>query len=481
MPSRLSRFIADDDEFDFEQPRKDDWNEEDHPRGPDGKFGGGSSSPAAPHAPPTAGHRVFTDTPPAGLSGKQTIEEHYKNGEPTPERKASVHDPIVRAAVDGVQAPGLGEPKVAYFTMGGPGSGKSASLRNVDTSKYVKVDPDAIKEKLPEYQQAIADRNATYSHAAAMVHEEASDVAKRIYLESLAAGKHVLVDGTGVSAESLARKMDVAKAAGYHVHLAFTHLDDVNEAQRRIDSRADATGRTVPREYVEKAYKAIPRNFANIAKHADSFEVHDSSKRDSPTVWSKTPEAEHIVDPEFVRNFKEKYQSGRTDGDWNEDDHPRGPDGKFGGGGATSSTDLSVAPRAASPQEFKAAFERAFKDNTRSAFVSHYTDAELAGMKTFLSADGKAGIAVHDHGDGRIEGTALFNNGSSKGAGIAMLQHAVKEGGVNYLECFGEHLRGAYEAAGFKVDTKSPFNREYAPSNWNYERDGEPNYYTLRR
>jgi predicted ABC-type ATPase len=346
MPGRTARFLADDDEFDFE-PRKD-WNE-DQPRDEKGRFGSGSGGTT--HAPPPSeapGHRVFTDKPPAALSGKQTIEEHYRNGEPTLYRRATVHDPIVKAALDGVAPPKPGEGKVAYFTMGGPGSGKSASLRNVDTTKFVKVDPDAIKEKIPEYKIATADRGASYSQASPMVHEESSDIAKRTFLTALSQGKHVLVDGTGVRADSLVSKMDVAKAAGYHVHLAFSHLDDVNEAQRRIDARADKTGRRVPRDYTETAYRAIPRNFAEIAKHADSFEVHDASKRDSPTVWSKTAEGEHIANPDFVRAFKEKYQSGRADAEWNEGDHPRDEKGRFGSGGAlTSAAGKLAGPLAA--------------------------------------------------------------------------------------------------------------------------------------
>jgi hypothetical protein len=101
-------------------------------------------------------------------------------------------------------------------------------------------------------------------------------------------------------------------------------------------------------------------------------------------------------------------------------------------------------------------------------------------MKTFTTADGKAGIAVHDHGDGRIEGTALFNQGGPRGVGLTLLQHAIDHAGVNYVECFGEKLREKYESLGFKVDTKSAFDPQYAPKDWNYERDERPDYYTMK-
>jgi len=408
------RFMGSEEDFDFGDRTDATWNEEDHPRDPSGRFGSGEASAKA-SSTATSSPRTFTDTPPKGSSG-DTYNDHYKDGKPSADRKESVHDPIVRAAIDSVEKPPEGAPKVAYFTMGPPGSGKSAGLRNIDASKFVKVDPDGIKEQLPEYKAATEDRANTFRGAAAMVHEEASDVAKRVMHEAMAQGKHILVDGTGVNVASMAKKMEEARAAGYHVHLAYSHLGDEQEGARRIAARADKTGRTVPADFVHKAYQEVPKNFAEVAKHADTFEVHDSSKPDSPVVWSKSPEGEHLADPDFVRGFKEKYQG---------------------------------SPRDASPAEFKNAFDAAFKNDDRSAFVSHYSAEQLAGMKTYLAHDGKTGIAVHDHGDGRIEGTALFNRGGPKGAGIEMLQHAVREAGVNYLEAMGDPLRDNYVKAGF--------------------------------
>jgi hypothetical protein len=56
------------------------------------------------------------------------------------------------------------------------------------------------------------------------------------------------------------------------------------------------------------AYHDIPRNFAQIATHADTFAVHDASKIGSPVVWEKTPEGENKRDPKFVRNFQARYK-----------------------------------------------------------------------------------------------------------------------------------------------------------------------------
>lgn len=205
----------------------------------------------------------------------------------------------------------------------------------------------------------------------------------------------------------------------------------------------------------------------------------------------------------------------RTDGDeFKESDHPRASDGKFGSGGSSGgpanakpkdgdgAKGGAKAPPAkvdkataiahaadvvektatkAEPADFHSKFSEAMKDNPFRAFVTHYTPEELSNMKALVTvAGGKAGIAVKDHGDGRIEGTALFNNGGPPFVGTELLRHAIKEHGVNYVECFGEDLRHKYESLGFKVATTDSFSDEHAPKDWDHARHGRPKYYTLR-
>lgn len=135
----------------------------------------------------------------------------------------------------------------------------------------------------------------------------------------------------------------------------------------------------------------------------------------------------------------------------------------------------------ATPKAFKSAFDNAMQGSEFKAFVNDYPLDELAKMKLEVVEGNKAGIAIKDHGDGRIEGTALFNHGAPRGTGVALLERAAQEHGVNYVECFGETLRGFYEKAGFVVDTASDFNDAYAPVGWDYAKHGRPKYYTLKR
>ena len=67
-----------------------------------------------------------------------------------------------------------------------------------------------------------------------------------------------------------------------------------------------------------------------------------------------------------------------------------------------------------------------------------------------------------------------------KGQGIDMLKFAVQKQGVNCVECFGPKLSDMYKGVGMHVVDTHPFDPAQAPANWNYARDGTPNYYTMR-
>lgn len=130
---------------------------------------------------------------------------------------------------------------------------------------------------------------------------------------------------------------------------------------------------------------------------------------------------------------------------------------------------------------FHRLFERAFTDNSYSAHVTHHSPEELDNMAALLIAeDGKAGVAIKDHGDGRIEATALFNQGGSKAAGVRLLRESIEEHGVNYLEAFGPFLPKLYGTLGFETVAQYEFDSEQAPPGWNYDRFDEPDYFVMR-
>ena len=127
-----------------------------------------------------------------------------------------VHDEIVQKLfADKVPYDGQ-----ATMTMsgGGPASGKSfvskAAKKKFGEDTVMVVDPDGVKAMLPGY----ADMAVDGDKAAGFYHEESSALAKRIYQYALDNNINVVYDGTGDgSIGSVAKKINTARDAGYKV------------------------------------------------------------------------------------------------------------------------------------------------------------------------------------------------------------------------------------------------------------------------
>lgn len=321
-----------------------------HPRDSDGKFSGGALGTWAKKRmafkgggapPPTGslkgwatakgkegslaaatapGKRMWANWAPKGMD--ESWKGHYdknpeEGGKVDAQRDKDVHQPIIHGVVDHVEAPAPGAEKVAVFTMGGPGSGKGGIIRDLNPNQYAHIDPDEIRSQLPEYKKATG-QGLTFKGAAEMTHPEASDIARKMTAEAIKQGKNVIIDGTGSNIDSISKKMENLRKAGYKIHLAFAHLPE-EEGVKRIAERAERSGRDVPEDFVRSSYKKIPANFTRIAKHADTWAVHDTSQKGSPVVWSKGADGkENEADEDFVQGFKSAYGRrmdwGRTEG-----------------------------------------------------------------------------------------------------------------------------------------------------------------------
>ena len=237
------------------------------------------------------GKRTWTTVPPTNLI-KETFEQHFTGGTkrkdprtgetvwdggtPTPKRAAQVHEPILKEALEHVRPVAPGQKKIAIMTMGGPGSGKSSALGNLSKEgNFVHVDPDAVREKLPEWKGATR-QSATYTGAAAKTHEESSYIAKQMQKRAIEQGKNVIIVGTGGNPDKFEKKMKDLQAAGYDVHVMFTHAP-TDEGIRRAEVRGETKGRTVPEYFARATYAALPETLARIKNLATSVQVFDNT------------------------------------------------------------------------------------------------------------------------------------------------------------------------------------------------------------
>lgn len=252
----------------------------------------------------------------------ETTAKLYKRMDGTydPSRKA-IHDKIVGSFLKGKTPPSPGQKKIAIVLMGGPASGKTTMVRRMFGEKFetmVSISPDDVKEKIPEYQEAlefeVEGEKVSAKDASAMTHEESSDLASEVYNQAIDQGLNMVIDGTGAKGERHRDRVKALQEAGYHVHLMMPDVDPAVAAQRSED-RAEETGRWVPTgppppgtpDIVRKMYNLIPQNFEPLARLADEFALFDTTTFPPTPVWTGAQGQEDTVhDPDFLERFKQK-------------------------------------------------------------------------------------------------------------------------------------------------------------------------------
>lgn len=126
--------------------------------------------------------------------------------------------------------------------------------------------------------------------------------------------------------------------------------------------------------------------------------------------------------------------------------------------------------RRASPEEFYNAIGSAKETNKYGTFVTQHSVNDYGGMRLFITLDGTAGIAIEENGNI----VSVFNGGTKHGVLRTLLPVAIEHGGRKLDNYNSQKLSDMYQLYGFHPISRVPFDRKFAPDNWNYERDGEP-------
>ena len=109
------------------------------------------------------------------------------------------------------------------------------------------------------------------------------------------------------------------------------------------------------------------------------------------------------------------------------------------------------------------------------AFVHIYNVNEYEKMQTCLLNENlkkhRAGVAVNK---GDIVSVFKHPNFQTKMISSKWLLPRAEEFSGNRLDCFNGALPSFYARTGYIPVAKMAFNRTYAPQDWNYQRDGEP-------
>ena len=126
--------------------------------------------------------------------------------------------------------------------------------------------------------------------------------------------------------------------------------------------------------------------------------------------------------------------------------------------------------RPATADGFFNAITKAKQVNDHGAFVTRHSIEEYEKMRLFVTEDGTAGIAITS--DNNI--VSIFNGGEKRGVLKTLLPVAIKHGGAKLDNFNSPKLSAMYELYGFSPVSKVEFDSRFAPDDWNYKRDGEP-------
>ena len=213
---------------------------------------------------------------------------------------------LVNKELEKVKHPGA-QPTL-YLIGGGSASGKGTLLKLLKNTQVIpegsvlEIDPDALKDKLPEYLRIIEKGD---SRAAAVVHEESKQLAEKIFHEALERRLNIVLNRTMCNRDAGVRLIEEAKAAGYKVWL-FGVTVDVRIAVGRAAKRAHETNRYVSIDTIIATHKGFSQAFPVYAKHVDRAELRNNEGEPEHPIAVAEGDRIEVLDQDAYDEFLSK-------------------------------------------------------------------------------------------------------------------------------------------------------------------------------
>jgi predicted ABC-type ATPase len=182
------------------------------------------------------------------------------------------HEKILSKLLDKPESTSPADQKPHIILLGGPaGSGKSSAiLDKLDKSKYVVLDSDYIKSRLPEYR----------GYNAQLLHEESSDIYDEARDRAIMERKNLILDATLKSYDKAVKSIELFRKLGYYVELSATNISkegNIPRVAQRATRKADGTfGRYVPIEFVHANTDKINESVQKLTTHVDKFTIYNT-------------------------------------------------------------------------------------------------------------------------------------------------------------------------------------------------------------
>jgi predicted ABC-type ATPase len=216
---------------------------------------------------------------------QNTKEKYCLYGEYDKNRRA-LHEKIIAETLDGSLV-GNSNPE-SFLVGGGSASGKGYASRLVidayrsGGTNIVHIDADAIKEKLPDYQDYIISNDIeVVKQAAFLVHDESSDITEELLDICIEQNRHFIYDGTMKNEEKYKRIIARLKEKAYKIR-AFVVDIPLDLAFKRAEQRFEETHRYVPEHIIRESHENIASTFLSIKSSIDGYALYDNTFDGTP-------------------------------------------------------------------------------------------------------------------------------------------------------------------------------------------------------
>ncbi|KAB2399922.1 MULTISPECIES: zeta toxin family protein [Bacillus cereus group] len=219
---------------------------------------------------------------------KTTREKYVINGEYTIERKL-LHNEIIESFLKG-QLQQEQEPE-AILLGGGSAAGKSSIGELVikgyklQKQNMIWIDPDKIKEKIPEYQDAMESEDiGSMKQATFLVHDESSDITMKLLKICMKRKLNYMYDGTMKNEVKYIKLIQQLRQAGFSIKAIIVDVP-IKVALERSNMRFKVTGRLVPEHIIEESHMRVATTFSKIKDLIDCYTLYDNTGKE-PEVFA---------------------------------------------------------------------------------------------------------------------------------------------------------------------------------------------------
>lgn len=228
---------------------------------------------------------------------KDTYNLYKQNNTWTPERTElhrKIRQEYAESAIGIRKGRQPGGAKV-IFMAGAPGSGKTTATKGLFTKvegskvpmvkdkngiKYLVLNADDIKAKLPEYDDGLG---------AMIVHEESSEINADLMNKMRKLGVNLLIDGTFGDPDKAKKKINAFKESKYQTTMIFVDVK-TKKAIDRAEARYKKHNRFVNYPLIAQYGMSIPKSIESLKNESDNYIHIDNNEDNNPKIIDRRGE-----------------------------------------------------------------------------------------------------------------------------------------------------------------------------------------------